>query len=145
MLKSIFIISLLLFSATSCSSQSSERRVGILQFGDSAVTEFAAPDSVQRGEKFMVTFNIYVGGCTEAENIESDLRQRTVEITPYAVHDTTPEKTCPSVVDVVERSVEVSLQEPGEYTIQIIGRKVDSLAEATENIIVLEKSLMISE
>jgi hypothetical protein len=94
----------------------------IIFYGDTA--RISAPDIVEHGASFVVSFSTFGGGCIYAvarDDIETGTGR--VEIRPYDRNSGS--EVCTADLRRIEHSPQVRLETPGNYVIHLIGRQRD--------------------
>jgi hypothetical protein len=113
--------------------------------GESAVVPpevLVVPAEVQAGEPFTVDVTtIGEGGCWSAESQDVEISNRTVELTPYDVHS--GHAACTAILLNLSHESTVTLDEPGEWTIRVSGRRARYGDETWETPVSAEKVIVV--
>lgn len=81
-----------------------------------------APDTVNAGQAFEITvYTIGPTGCWAADGADVHTGSTIVHVTPWDRHSGA--EVCSTVLSYLERSVMVTLLQPGEWTIRASGRR----------------------
>jgi hypothetical protein len=101
-----------------------------------------APAVVQRGQPFgIVVHTIGPSGCWRAEGQTMRVVAPVVELTPYDVHSGA--NFCTGVlVDLVHAST-VTLDQPGEWTLRVVGRRVHYMNTSYAVPVTAEKVIVV--
>jgi hypothetical protein len=100
------------------------------------------PPEVQAGQPFMVAVTtIGEGGCWSAESQEVRITDRTVELTPYDVHS--GHAACTMILLHLSHESTVTLDEPGEWTIRVTGRRARHGDETWATPVSAEKVIVV--
>jgi hypothetical protein len=102
----------------------------------------AVPAEVQAGQPFTVeVMTIGAGGCWSAESQDVQISNRTVELTPYDVHS--GHSACTMILLSLSHESTVQLDEAGEWTIRVSGRRARHGDQTWETPVSAEKVIVV--
>jgi hypothetical protein len=123
-----------------------EARVpGIIEFHeDGSQGVLTAPDRAEAGQNFQVTVTTFGGGCERAGEMDVLMTGDGATLLVYDLTTATgPAAICPAILKRLEHTVTLSFAQPGEYTIQVWGRRVAADTPAAGVPAVLEHTVVV--
>lgn len=101
-----------------------------------------APDTVMVGQVFEVrTVTIGMSGCWRANGQSVNIANRVIELKPYDAHSGS--EICTTILQFLEHASSLTLSEPGEWLIRVVGRRARYGDDVWEEPVTAEQTVYV--
>lgn len=101
-----------------------------------------APDTVDAGRAFdVVVTTIGPNGCWAASDQQVEVRDGVVDLTPTDMHSGA--QACTEILLYLGHRATLTLDEPGEWMLRVIGRRIRQGDAAWEEPVAVEKAIVV--